>query len=283
MKKIILLAFVVACDDEILDTPPTAQGVHPSGYAAAGEHGHDAKFQELECTECHGDDLTGGTAGVSCDACHETGWRENCTFCHGDPEEGSGSPPVHLSGVDDGVDASFIPHRVHTSATDIKAAFDCNTCHTTPTDVLSVGHIFVSDSTPGRAEANFVAGLSPAADWDGNGTCSNLYCHGNGQGANGEMDHDGSVDSCHDCHADWTSSENTMEGMSGEHWKHVGDVNIDCEECHGATVNGSNAIIDVAMHVNGTVEVEFLGEMTRSNGECTGTCHNEDHNGRDWD
>jgi len=282
MQIFLLYALLAGCDDEILDlSPPPQEGVHPAGYADPSEHGHEAKFQDLECAECHGADLSGGDAGISCDSCHSEGWRQDCTFCHGDPEEGSGSPPVHISGTDDGAEASFIPHRTHTSATEIKGAFECSTCHTTPTDVLSVGHLFVSDTTPGRAEVSFLDGLSPAADWDGNGGCSNLYCHGNGRGNNGEIDHEDSIDNCHECHGDWTN-ENLWDDMSGAHEDHL-EENLDCSECHSLTVDDQHAIIDITKHVNGIKDVELPYGMTRANGECTGTCHNEQHNGRDWD
>lgn len=269
-----------ACDS---DAPVTdGYGVHPDGFDDPAVHGLEAKFQDQTCTDCHGADLSGG-AGPSCDTCHAAGWREDCTFCHGDADVGQAAPPVNISGADDGADATFIPHLAHVLDTDLHTAFACESCHTTPSNVLSAGHLFVGDDTPGRAETSFIDSLSDAATWDGNGSCSNLYCHGNGQGDNGTISHTATVDGCDDCHAAKSSGENAWKRMSGAHEDHL-DEGVDCHECHQATVNSSdNAILDPSLHVNGTKDVVLRSEMTRNaNGTCTGTCHGERHSGRNW-
>ncbi len=77
-----------------------AAGYHPEGFSRPEQHGIAANLQELTegkaCGECHGADLAGGTAR-GCDGCHadegHEDWRTDCTFCHGDPAEGSGAPP----------------------------------------------------------------------------------------------------------------------------------------------------------------------------------------------
>lgn len=267
------------CDDPI-DTDGGGS-YHPAGFADPGAHGQEAKLQTQVCVDCHGADLTGQGAALSCDTCHPAGWRADCTFCHGDPAEGTGAPPVHLSGVDDGADASFVPHIAHVQATSIKRAFDCVECHVKPTDALSTGHVFLGDATPGVAEVSFALSLSSAASWSGNGTCSDLYCHGNGRGDNGTIEHHATVSTCHDCHPDATSGDNAWDRMSGEHRKHLRE-GIKCWECHGDTTNAAMDIVGFDVHVNGQPDVAPRLEITRSNGRCSGTCHGEVHYNRTW-
>ncbi len=265
-------------------TPPTTlERTHALGYAAAEIHGMDAKFSVLPCISCHGADLA-GDVGPSCDTCHGEGWRTDCTFCHGDPFDGTGAPPVHISGVDDGALASFIPHRPHTEDTDLHLAFACSACHVEPTDVLSPGHVFVSDITAGIAEMDFTGGLASAASWSGNGRCSNNYCHGDGQGANGIVDHDESVTTCHDCHADDTT-EPLWNDMSGRHEAHLDEPvggPILCADCHPGTVSESMTIVGVSQHVDGTAQAA-PPEAVYNGATCTGTCHSEVHNARTWE
>jgi hypothetical protein len=267
------------CSGVDTDVEPTAY--HPPGFSDPSVHGHDAKYQVETCVTCHGQDLNGAGDVPSCDTCHEAGWRENCTWCHGEQADGTGAPPVHISGVDDGAAATFIPHLSHTLATDMHRAFDCTECHTKPTDVLSAGHLFLGDTTPGRAETDFALSISDRAAWNGNGTCNNLWCHGNGQADNGRIQHDSQVNNCHGCHADGTSGLLQWLRMSGRHSDHLPE-GIACSECHGDTVNASNDIIDFDLHINRTADVALRQGMTWNNGRCTGTCHREVHNNRSW-
>ncbi len=266
-----------------IDTTDTDGGAsyHPDGFADPIAHGVEAKLQIQECVDCHGADLTGTGPAISCDTCHAPGWRTDCTFCHGDPAEGTGAPPVHISGADDGANASFIPHLVHTQVTDLKRALDCAECHTTPTDVLSPGHLFIADDTPAVAEVVFSAGLSDAARWNGNGQCTNLYCHGTGRGDNGTVAHTRQELACNDCHPDPTSTENAWETMSGDHDEHLKD-GIQCWECHGDTTNNAMVITGIPLHVNGVANVALRPGMSRVGNECTGSCHGENHNSRNW-
>ncbi len=58
----------------------TVEGRHPVPYPSE-QHGPAAIANLGSCKACHGADLLGGTAGVSCNQCHN-GWQTNCTFCH---------------------------------------------------------------------------------------------------------------------------------------------------------------------------------------------------------
>jgi hypothetical protein len=271
-----------ATEDECsgTDTDVVADGYHPDGFALPDEHGAEAKLQIQECVDCHGATLEGTGPAVSCDTCHAAGWREDCTFCHGDQTTGEAAPPRHISGVDDGVNASFIPHLTHVQETAVKRALDCTECHVRPTDVLSVGHLFVSDDSPGVAEVDFSTSLANAATWN-NGTCATNYCHGNGRADNGRVAHTASVDTCHDCHPDMTSGRDAWGTMSGRHEDHVRE-GLQCWECHGDTTNAAMEIVGLPLHVNGTKDVALRAGMDYNNDRCTGACHGESHVARAW-
>lgn len=264
--------------------PDTGGGgdYHPPGWADPAEHGLATKLQEDACTSCHGEDLTGGGVEVSCDSCHASyseDWRTDCTFCHGGEDNGTGAPPVYIDGSSSG--AAFSVHTAHVT-TNLHEAYDCTQCHSKPGDVLSSGHLFTGDSTPAVAEADFSEGLSSRASWDGAGTCSDSYCHGNGQGHNGTAEVGTDETGCASCHAGPSSGESAWDRMSGEHADHL-EEGVDCAECHADTVSGTTTILDPALHVNGTANVVFSGTVTRSGGECTGSCHGEGHSAEDWD
>lgn len=248
---------------------------HPTGYDDPAAHGMDAKYQVLACVECHGADLAGGDVAVSCDTCHESNWRTDCTWCHGDPDNTTGAPPVDINNSATGI--SFPEHTTHITS-DLHATWECVQCHTTPHDVLSAAHLFLGDTTPGITEVLFTGGLSPSGRYDGGGSCSNLYCHGTGQsGAVGTVA-SGATESCHLCHGDATSTR----GMSGAHTTHLGrEVGAECGDCH-EDARGSTAIDNAAIHVDGNIDVALPSGITfdsRSH-TCTGTCHDERHGGR---
>lgn len=263
------------------DTGVTPEAYHPEGFDAGDVHGLEAKLQTQDCTECHGTDLTGGSVGVSCDDCHEEGWRTDCTFCHGGTDNSTGAPPRDMDGTTAESSLSFSPHTKHVTSTPVKDAFDCEQCHSKPTDVLSAGHLFIGDTTPGVAEMDFSGGLSAAGKWSGTG-CSNLYCHGNGQGNNGTVAVTDEVHACNSCHAGPTSPPDDWETMSGHHGEHL-EEGLTCYECHGDTISASNTITGTEYHVNGTANLNFSGgTITESSLTCNGTCHTEYHYNRKW-
>lgn len=254
----------------------TVGGFHPTGWEAPDQHGLSAKLQSQDCTSCHGTDLTGGLSGVSCDSCHQADWRSNCTYCHGGTDNTTGAPPEDIDGSS--VSISFDEHSVHVETTANHAAWGCEQCHTTPTDVLSNGHIFIGDTTPAIAELDFSNGLSDLALYTGNASCSNLYCHGNGNGMLGTIA-TGTVTNCGSCHG---TASNTL-GMSGQHNRHLGrDVRAQCDECHASTAIDSSAILDPTLHVNGAVDTSFPSGMSFNGSSCSGTCHGEDHSRERW-
>ncbi|MEQ1568922.1 MAG: hypothetical protein ABMA64_25010 [Myxococcota bacterium] len=263
--------------DEPIPTDTGAEGpYHPSGWDDEGSHGRTsllgagADDNGVDCRDCHGPELDGGTSGVSCDSCHEAGWRDNCTYCHGGDETPDGAPPTDIDGAV-GTSISFPDHTAHVVGPR-HPAYDCTECHSKPNDALTPGHWF-DDVTPGRAELDFTAGISSAGAPSGASSCGNLWCHGDGAGDNGEVSiGEGPLD-CTSCHS-------TGAGLNGEHGEHLGE-GVDCEECHG-DVNGQMQITDDAEHVNGTVSVDLPGGISWDGNSCDGSCHFENHNNRNW-
>jgi len=297
-----LFAFLLACstplatpaDSSALDTADTAATgsdtgdtdtgrdsdaprYHPVGFDASSVHGMEAKLQEQDCRSCHGADLDGGTADVSCDSCHHDGWRTDCTFCHGGSDNGTGAPPEAIDDADD--DAAFGAHTSHVTE-GIHAAFDCAQCHVHPSDALSSGHLFVGDSTPGVAEVKFSGGYSADASWSGGG-CSSVYCHGNGNGSTGDvkLGDDVQCGTCHAVEASWWTGGWLLLG--GEHIKHLWSGYL-CADCHADTVSSGDTIADPAKHVNGQLDVALPAGMAWDGSSCTGSCHGETHSGRGW-
>jgi hypothetical protein len=264
-------------------------------------HGMSAKFQTESCgtAACHGEDLQGGSTGISCESCHGAGWETTCTFCHGEGDAGdplAWAPPENIDDSDAlAALATFPAHPVHL-ASPLHATWDCAQCHQTPGSVFDPGHVLFGDTTPGRAEVRFTeadttggAGtFDPGATRADPDSCT-VYCHGTGryQGAEpvlGTVSADASL-SCDGCHPDWTSGENAWDRMSGEHEKHLGE-GLQCAECHAGTVNLDREIVGPTLHLNLSADVALAprsGSMSSGDGlTCNGTCHGQRHVACDW-
>lgn len=263
--------------DEVVDP---GGNYHPEGWSAPTAHGLAAKLHEQTCTDCHGANLDGEDNGVSCDGCHsDPEWRTNCTFCHGGDDNNTGAPPED---IDDNSDTATLAFRAHTRhvTENTHAPFGCGTCHDKPQDVLTPGHMF--DSTPAIAEVTFVNGLSPRGTYLGNGSCSNLYCHGNGQSSNGTAEHSQTM-GCTSCHAGLSSGRSGWATMSEPHEDHLRE-GLSCENCHNDTTRDGSSIHDPGLHVNGAkdVVIEPNVGVTRTGSTCTGTCHGKVHTNESW-
>jgi hypothetical protein len=294
LALLLLVVLFAACDgdktgatDSSSDGGTTDSGssYHPDGWSDPAQHGTAARQSTDSCVTCHGTSLEGSGESVSCDTCHTTGWRTDCTFCHGGTDNTTGAPPRDINDETDSTALSFSAHTVHVSDSARKLAFDCTACHSSPADVLSSGHLFIGDTTPGAAEMDFSSGLSPAASWDGLGTCSEAYCHGNGQGNNGTVTVGSDLSACTACHPHQTSGKTGWATMSGFHERHLSiDSGFDCGDCHKSVVDKWEPITDVSLHVDGAVSIQLVGEMAwdEASRTCTGECHDEKHSARSW-
>ncbi|HTM20676.1 MAG TPA: hypothetical protein VL172_09220 [Kofleriaceae bacterium] len=255
-------------------------GVHPDGFAAASMHGPEFELGRQDCRgSCHGDQLQ-GASGPSCDSCHQAGWRTDCTYCHGGGANQTGAPPRDLASTNLSQSLSFRAHTRHVTA-GMASAFDCGQCHSKPTDVLSPGHVL--DATPGAAEVRF-AGLNAGGAYNGAGTCSASYCHGNGRGSTGTITDGAPARTCASCHPGQQSST-LWSTMSGDHGKHLRMSGVTCATCHVTVTADAATIANRALHVDGgrTVAFNFSGmTYTVSTKACTGPCHGENHSGDRW-
>jgi len=166
-----------------------ASGVHEGGILNPNDaqfHSHlvrDQNWNFALCQSCHGADLSGGAAGVSCQDCHSLqvapDGSTSCASCHGSAQ--SVAPPRDLAGNTATSALGVGAHQAHVSGkTLISAPIPCSACHVVPAEVGSHGHI--DGLRP--AELTF-SGLAVAdgatPSWDrSKATCSNVYCHGNG-------------------------------------------------------------------------------------------------------
>lgn len=266
------------CDGTTTPSGGSGEGYHPPTWPDPAEHGLAAKLQEDTCLACHGSDLSGGVVGIACADCHDAvtpDWTTTCTFCHGDPADGTGAPPEDIDDNTNPATISFPAHRVHLRSP-LHADWDCTECHRKPVDVFSPGHLFVGDDTPGRADLDFSAGLAAGAQPTSAG-CTNVYCHG-ADWSTGSVSRTATVE-CGDCHP-VQSTSGRWDLLSDPHERHL-DEGIRCQSCH-PTVDAAGDLVDADRHVDGLRTVALPTGMTRANGRCTGTCHDETHNARAW-
>ncbi len=264
---------------------------HPAGWADPASHGPAATAGLQNCAACHGADFSGGTSGVSCNACHATAghpsWQTECTFCHGDPartadaafpEVGTGavvranlaSPPVGSQG-ENAISAYAVgAHQAHVSPTRYADAMPCAECHgpALPADTAHVGGQVLLGWGP-VAAAHGTPLAPPAGEtnrWNdatlpANGANCTNYCHGatlgGGTRPSPKWNEGPSGASCGSCHA-------LPPAASAGHVQRG-----DCATCHpgypsspvaASTITGAA----LATHVDGTAQVVPLS--------CT-TCH----------
>lgn len=295
---------------------PTQLRIHPANWMA--DHPTFILANNLQpeygqaCKSCHGEDFTGGTAGISCVECHNQRRDSTlrlivCTGCHGgglNPVDSTldttGAPPYSLAHDSLFSDRGVGGHPAMVNGSSFFSGTDCQTCHIKPAFVLSASHFTPSGGgADGRAEVGFT-GLpqlfssrygSPVFDTL-NGTCSNIYCHGDFPGGDTTRVvyfYGGSTEAfCGSCHVALPSDD--FSRLSGEHKKHD-SLAIPCITCHYATVDSSNLIQPASrkqIHVNGVFDVEFdpaIAPLGLFDGvSCSGLpdspgCH---ANRRDW-
>jgi len=250
--------------------------VHPAGYSAREKHGYEFDAQgPASCATagCHGAALTGGTTGgPSCNTCHTASWQTDCKFCHGTTADGA--PPAGVLGQTAASDLHVGAHARHVGATATHAAWDCTYCHTKPSTALTPGHIDGANGVV-RAEVVFST-LNPSSAYNFTAaTCANSYCHGSGVATRTspawtQMTPLACVDGCH-------GGDPNRAGMSSGHRRN--EHRKPCATCHRSVVGAANQILDAALHVNGTKDVQFTAAGSSYNAakkSCTGTgngCH----------
>lgn len=202
-------------------------------------------------------DLAGGV--LSCETCHG-GWQTQCTFCHGGADNTTGAPPAAVFGAMATTSKKVGAHTVHVTATAMKGALGCETCHTKPASALAAGHI----------DGDLQAEVSPSACGTGSydaavGSC-NVYCHGSGATptTTGTATWTGAAATCGSCH--------TQAGLTGAHAVHLA-LGFKCNTCHAGTVSAAGAIIGPSLHVNCTKDVQGITTYDGATKTCGPGCH----------
>jgi hypothetical protein len=189
MKRIIIIMFATllvllgaGCGIEKNKSfTPLDETSHPFfGVPASTNHVDWLKtngYNIKQCKVCHGDQLDGGTSGVSCAQCHHDANGRNtvadCNHCHGTMGAGvdvtnpfNWAPPRALNGDTAHTSRGVGRHQFHMRTTgSFELPIACAGCHVVPATWDADTHL------------NGVVNMSSLVDYDPNTkTCS--ACHG---------------------------------------------------------------------------------------------------------
>ncbi len=233
-----------------------------------------------------------------CISCHKhsTGFSaSSCTSCHGQP------PVTNYVGGPNGkssqnytLDETQTPHAIHADAAYYN--FACKNCHYDGTKAGyhntgtgSFTDVFIDPTGSVGQQIGFTnvpGDYNPTTK-----TCSNVYCHSNGNprggaiafkttpgwefGRNKIVNRAGECTSCH---------EYGSTLVTNAHQAHVTSVGLKCNVCHNATAAANGGIANRTKHANGVKDVSFVARPENFNGlftatynsanaSCTNTCH----------
>ncbi|MEW5922497.1 MAG: CxxxxCH/CxxCH domain-containing protein [Candidatus Zixiibacteriota bacterium] len=265
----VFFSLIIGCSSD--HDNPTLPDAHPDAWlerTSSDFHANVVLSTGVEgCRKCHGSDLDGGKAGVSCIDCHAslTGF---CTACHGGYSNQTGAPPYGLRGETDDTTIAVGAHTVHMEGSELASALDCSFCHNVPAFVFDSAH-YDNSNLLGGFSTDSVAEIvwHGDASWNRDTrTCSGTYCHGAFDGGYNDnapiwtADNQAECGSCHD-------TGNSPVNLKWKHEFHVGTAGLKCGECHANVVDTTLAIIQPGLHVNGIVDT-----LTRDPAVCE-TCH----------
>jgi predicted CxxxxCH...CXXCH cytochrome family protein len=175
--KVALLERWVRCD-----VPPRSYLFHEEGWMdpsnAAAFHGRVLRslvYDDSTCRDCHGADLSGGTAGIACSSCHAQP-TDSCGTCHG--SAANAAPPRDLDDLSDPARLGVGAHQVHVNAGPLHAGYRCEACHPTPVSPGDEGHYQKGgalDEPP--ADVVLRQGAGAGAAWNRDEARCNGYCH----------------------------------------------------------------------------------------------------------
>jgi hypothetical protein len=270
--SLFLVVLIWSCADEITPPPSVTHPAEWNTLNSAEFHGNKAMTAGYEsCITCHGSDYRGGSSGTSCYTCHsETAGMEACNLCHGNRNAPvlaltSWAPPQDLSQDTVTTAIGVGAHQIHLSADTWSTAYtrDCDLCHPAMTGFDDPGHIDKQEGINVQfgGMASWQDKLLPR--WDqATASCSNTYCHGN-------FIFRKSASAIPDFYETESMLGNNQEMV----WTQVGsgqaacgtchllppmghiDVEVSCNNCHGAVVDADNHIIDKSKHINGSIDL----------------------------
>lgn len=233
--------------------PCGAAPVHSASWmdrSSSGFHAFTANAGLQSCQDCHGASLdgTGGSAAISCAACHGAAWKTSCAMCHGGANDATGAPPKTTWG-NAGDPVRTGAHQRHL------ARYDCSACHVKPGDALAPGHL---DGPTATVTFGGLSAQGTSPSWNrSSATCAATYCHGGtllgGTHATPVWTVlDGTQRTCDSCHG--------APPANASHTRTDGD----CSACHGAGYSAAQATVG-AGHIDGTLDVTL---------SCT-SCHGD--------
>ncbi|KAA3632007.1 MAG: CxxxxCH/CxxCH domain-containing protein [Calditrichaeota bacterium] len=255
------------------------------------KHEYHISIAGMDCSHCHSqvvDDTLGlinldlhinGVADttiadqVLCDNCH--GSEVGCVGCHGGLDNQSGAPPYGLEHETATTVIAVGAHTAHVTGNTMSDGVACESCHSVPATVLTIGHLD-GDLIP---EVTFGGIAGGSANWNrGAAQCTNTYCHGNfprGYAANSPIWNSPNQSDCGTCHP----ATGDYSSMSGRHYLHIVEEDIDCYRCHSTAVDDSRNIVGYDIHVNGVINISFSSGHGRYDGTlCTSTgCHGTEY------
>jgi predicted CxxxxCH...CXXCH cytochrome family protein len=238
--------------------PPPAP--HPTGAAAANCATCHPTMEENSLTFRAPDSHINGVVDLTDSAA--TG---GCTTCHG-TDATNAAPPIALDGSTARTSKGVGAHQEHLKTSNWRHAIPCSSCHVVPLTLNDPGH----RDGDNIAEVKFDT-MNPAGAYTtATGSCTTMYCHGNGRGNNGTIGWltTGPL-ACGACHSI------TGTNMSGDHSRHINGENMRCSQCHMTVVDANRNIIAADLHVNGKHEVKMLnGTFNATTRQCANTgCH----------
>lgn len=304
------LTVLAACGNANNNAPsvsPTGK-THPAGWVQL--HGAAAA---PACTECHGEDLSGGITRVGCFsnpqttingfACHAVSPAvdKGCTSCHGTPPNGNVAP--NRQGA----------HAKHLAL----SGMTCGTCHHnagfgTPGHAKATANGGIARATvslldapsfPLKAKTGAAFSYDPAGE-----TCSGIICHGGQQTPSWSVGSIIVAKDCLKCHAqgsapvapDTTPTPQYNSFFSGTafganlHKLHLLEqvpgttTPVFCTDCHTLSSLHFAALTTPAFEATAASTIGGAGTRITSylpaqSGSCTSSCHaTNNNNPRNW-
>jgi predicted CxxxxCH...CXXCH cytochrome family protein len=245
-------------------------------YTAGGTSSTDAKgfkYTAGTCAtnNCHTDGRGGAVKVAVTWSSAKTG---DCGVCHN--KAGDASPTWSA------------PHTKHINTYSANANLTCNACHS----VTAASNTAINNTQTARAQhpngvKNVDLGVFSGGSYTTGAGCSATYCHSQGTTFTGPFTQltatqawsgTTACDSCHTGGIVSGPSYTNGSPKANSHNRHVVVKGYACVNCHAATVNTSNAIINTSKHVNKTHDI--LGSGTTitytyaaDGGTCATACH----------
>jgi predicted CxxxxCH...CXXCH cytochrome family protein len=237
---------------------------HPADWKWT--HKTAAQQDPTACTECHGDDLSGGISKVPCFSCHLNGSPyvlTDCTSCHGNPPVGTVAP--NRAGAHNTATGHF--------AAQVILPDGCNTCH----GGAGSGTLNHDNGTVVISLLNSYSANSGTIVYNADGTCSNASCHGGQTTPNWLTGTINLSTQCASCHSFGTSEYNSF--VSGEHGLHIISLGIACTACHDTNklaVNHFTTLNTKVMEGPASATLNNSLNYVPATFTCTPSCHGTD-------